>query len=71
MAVSKAQRAASDRWDAENMAYQTVKVRRSTLEDFKAACAAQGAKVNTVLRQFIESYVERWKRAPEKGEESE
>ena len=46
-----------DRWDAENMAYQTVKVRKTLLDSFKAACAANGDKVNTVLRDAMENYV--------------
>lgn len=56
MAVSEAQRRANQKWDAENMAYQTVKVKKALLEDFKAACAARGDKVNTVLRQAMEEY---------------
>ena len=55
--VSESKRAANDKWDKDNMAYQTVKVRRELLEDFKAACAANGDKVNTVLREAIEDYV--------------
>lgn len=56
MAVSEAQRRANQKWDAENMAYQTIKVKKTLLEDFKAACAARGDKVNTVLRQAMEDY---------------
>lgn len=57
MAVSEAKRASNDRWDAKNMAYQTVKVSKSLLDDFKAACAARGDRVNTVLRMAMERYV--------------
>lgn len=39
------------------MAYQTIKIRSEVLEDFKAACAANGDKVNTVLREAIEQYI--------------
>ena len=56
MAVSEAQRRANQKWDAENMAYQTIKVKKTLLEDFKTACAARGDKVNTVLRQAMEDY---------------
>lgn len=52
-----ARKKAADKWDAENMAYQTVKVRRQLLDRFKAACAARGDKVNTVLREAMENYV--------------
>lgn len=58
MAVSEAKRASNDRWDAANMAYQTVKVRRELLDQFRAACAARGDRVNTVLREAMEQYVE-------------
>lgn len=55
--ATKAQRAAVKKYDAEHMAYQTVKVRRQLLDDFKAACAARGDRVNTVLREAMENYV--------------
>ena len=38
------------------MAYQTVKVRREILEEFRAAVAARGDRVNTVLREAMEEY---------------
>ena len=56
--ASEARKAANQRWDAANMAYQTVKVKRELLEDFKAACAARGDKVNTVLRHAMEDYLQ-------------
>lgn len=58
MAVKQSQRAAADKWDEKNMAYQTVKVKRVLLDDFKAACKARGDKVNTVLREAMENYVD-------------
>ena len=57
MSVSESQRAAANKWDAANMAYQTCKVPKTLLAEFKAACAARGDKVNTVLRQSMERYV--------------
>jgi uncharacterized protein (DUF4415 family) len=39
------------------MAYQTVKVSRALLEEFKAKAAARGDKVNTILREAMEDYV--------------
>lgn len=59
MAVSESKRASNDRWDAANMACQTIKVRRELLEAFKAACADRGDRVNTVLREAMERYVAR------------
>lgn len=55
--VTEAKKATNKNWDDKNMAYQTVKVRRELLEDFKAACARNGDKVNTVLREAMENYV--------------
>lgn len=54
----EARRASRDKWDAANMSYQTVKVKTTLLASFKAACAARGDKVNTVLREAMERYVD-------------
>ena len=51
---------AQEKYDAVNMAYQTVKVKRELLEKFKAACAARGDKVNAVLRVCMEEYVDKY-----------
>ncbi len=59
MAVSDAKRKSNEKWDKENMAYQTVKVRRELLEQFKATCAERGDRVNTVLRAAMENYITR------------
>ena len=56
MPITDARRRANQKWDAENMVCQTIKVKKILLEDFKAACAARGEKVNTVLRQAMEDY---------------
>ena len=56
MPITDARRRANQKWDAENIAYQTIKVKKTLLEDFKAACAVRGDKVNTVLRQAMEEY---------------
>ena len=48
---------AQDKWGREHMCYQTVKVRKTLLDDFKAACAARGDRVNTVLRRAMEQYI--------------
>ena len=57
MPMSKERREQINKWDSENMAYQTIKVRKSLLDAFKAACAERGDKVNTVLREAMERYV--------------
>lgn len=56
MPITDARRRANQKWDAENMVCQTIKVKKTLLEDFKATCAARGDKVNTVLRQAMEEY---------------
>ncbi len=56
------QKNARNKWDSENMAYQSIKVRKELLEEFKAAVAAQGEKVNTVLRKAMEDYVAKYKK---------
>lgn len=56
--VSEAKRAANARWDADNMVYQTIKIRRELRDEFKAAAAARGDKVNTILREAMEKYIE-------------
>ena len=55
--VSESKKSANAKWDKENMAYQTVKVNKKLLEDFKTACAARGDRVNTVLRKAMENYI--------------
>jgi len=57
MAVSQAQRRANEKWDKDNMAYQTVKVRKELLEEFRETVQAHGDKVNTVLREAMEKYI--------------
>ena len=59
MPVSDAKKASNAKWDAANMAYQTVKVNKTLLEEFKELCAANGDKVNTVLREAMEEYVKK------------
>ena len=57
MATSEAKKASNAKWDAKNMAYQTVKVPKTLLAEFKAACASRGDRVNTILREAMENYV--------------
>jgi hypothetical protein len=58
MPISEAKKASNQKWDAANMAYQTVKVSRALLTDFRECVAANGDKVNTVLRGAMERYIE-------------
>ena len=71
MAVSEAKKASNAKWDAKNMAYQTIKISRPLLDSFKAACAARGDRVNTVLRQAMERYVSETMERDSKGADNE
>ena len=46
-----------DKYDEQHYVFQSVKVRRQLLDDFKATCAARGDRVNTVLREAMEKYI--------------
>lgn len=62
MAASEAQRRSNNKWDAANMSYQTVKVRRELLEEFRQCVQDNGDKVNTVLKNAMEEYISNHKR---------
>ena len=55
------------RYNDEKMAYQTFKVRKELLEEFRLICAERGDKVNTVLREAVEDYVARNRKRPKSG----
>lgn len=57
MAVSKAQRAAANKWDSANMAVVTCKVKCDLADAFKAACRATGETPNAVLRETMIAYI--------------
>lgn len=58
----KTNRTSQEKWDSNNMAYQTVKVRKTLLEQFRATCAENCDPVNTILRKAMEEYVENHQR---------
>ena len=60
--MEKKNRTSQEKWDSNNMAYQTVKVRKTLLEQFRATCAENGDLVNTILRKAMEEYVEKHQR---------
>lgn len=62
MAVSEKKKKTNADWDKEHMAYQTVKVRRELLDEFRATCAERGDRVNSVLRQAMEDYINKEER---------
>ena len=57
MPRTEAQKRADAKYKASTMAQQNIAIRRETLEQFKTLAAENGDKVNTVLREAIESYI--------------
>lgn len=68
--TSAAKRSSNDKWDSANMAYQTVKVKKTLLAQFRETCAARGDKVNSVLRKAMEDYVGSSNEKKEGGEQN-
>lgn len=65
MTVSENKKKANKTWDDKNMLYQTVKVRKELLLEFKEICNRRGDRVNTVLKTAIEDYVEKYREVSE------
>lgn len=59
--VSEAQRKARNKYDQENMDRVTVKVKKELLQEFRQAVQDSGDKVNTVLREAMETYIKQHK----------
>ena len=57
MALTEAKKQANKRYDDKNMAYQTIKVKRDLLEEFRQRVQDNGQQVNTVFREFMEGYI--------------
>ena len=55
---TEAQKRASKKWDDANMQYQTIKINKELLQEFKQVVQARGERVNTVFKEFIERYIE-------------
>jgi len=53
MAVSKAKRAANDKWDKENMLTLGCKISRADAEAFKAYAVERGMTANTLLKEYV------------------
>jgi len=59
--VSEAQKKARNKYDSENMDRITVKVKKELLQQFRQAVQERGEKVNTVLREAMETYIKEHK----------
>lgn len=58
MAVSEAQKKASDKYNREHMTTLGCKVRKEDAEYFKAYCASEGKTANTALREYVMKCIE-------------
>jgi len=58
MAISDAQKRASNKYDKENMATLGCKVRKEQATAFKAYAEGQGKTANTVLREYVLECIE-------------
>lgn len=59
--TTEAQKRAKKKYDSENMAFQTIKVNKALLLEFRQAVQERGDKVNTVLREAMETYIKQHK----------
>lgn len=59
--TTEAQKRAKKKYDSENMAYQTIKVNKALLLEFRQAVQESGDKVNTVLREAMKTYIKEHK----------
>ena len=60
--TTEAQKRAKKKYDSENMAFQTIKVNKAILLEFRQAVQDNGDKVNTVLREAMETYIKQHKK---------
>lgn len=56
--LTDAQRRANNKWDRENMANISCKMRREIAEEFKAAAKANGTTPNELIRGWIAAYLQ-------------
>ncbi len=70
MAVSAAQKKASNKYNKEHMATLGCKVTKEQAQAFKEHCQSKGSTANKVLRDFVLDSIGSNKPAPE-GTESE
>ena len=58
MAVSEAQKRASNKYNKENMTTLGCKVKREQAAAFKEYCSERGKTSNTVLKEYVERCIE-------------
>lgn len=57
MAVSEKKKASNARWDKENMANVSCKIKKEDAEAFRAYAAAQGKTAHALLKEYILSCI--------------
>jgi len=57
MAVSRARRAANNKWDKANMKVIACKIKLDRAELFRKLCEQDGKTANAVLTELIEQYI--------------
>lgn len=67
--VTRAKRAANNKWDAANMKLVGVKMRRDLADRFEAACTRNGTTRNAVLLQCARDYVAQAEQAQDAQQE--
>ena len=55
--VSDSQKAANQRWDAENMKTVSTRIRVEQMEEFRSACAKNNKTMHQAIKEFIENYI--------------
>ena len=70
MTVSNSKREANDKWDKENMLTLGCRVRKDEAEIFKKYCKRQNTKPNTILKDYVNSCIEKEIEFEEKENES-
>ncbi len=53
MPISEAKKKANARWDNENMATLSCKLKKAQAAKFKSYCETQGKTSNTMLREYV------------------
>ena len=54
---TEAQKRAKKKYDEQNMTYQTIKINKDVLQEFKRLAQENGDRVNTLFKGFIEQYI--------------
>lgn len=56
--VTRAKRRTNNRWDRDNMAVLSCKVRKDFAERFRETAAANGHTINGIIRGALDAYLE-------------